>query len=77
VTMATPHESDSLSGSYKPTGSGNAENSIGSHLRSPGKPGPGLHRPECRVYQRSSVATRQEGSGPAGTRADCGPPSRR
>ena len=34
VTMATPHESDSFSGSYRPWASGNAENSIGIDLRS-------------------------------------------
>ncbi len=45
VTMATPQESDSFSGSYRPWRSGNAENSIGRYLRSPENLGPGLHRP--------------------------------
>ena len=45
VTMATPQESDSFSGSYKPWRSGNAENSTGRYLRSPENLGPGLHRP--------------------------------
>ena len=76
VIMATPQESDSLSGSYKPWRSGNAENSIGGYLRSPENLCPGLHRPGCRVYQRSCGATRREASGPAGTRADSVPPSR-
>ena len=56
--------------------SGNAENSIGEYLRSPGNLRPGLQRPDCRLYQRSSATTRREASGPAGTRADFAPPSR-
>ena len=77
VIMATPQESDSLSGSYRPWGSGNAEYSIEGEPPQSGKSCPGLHRPDCRLYQRNAGLTRREPSGPAGTREDCVPQSMR
>jgi hypothetical protein len=52
VTIATPHESDSFPGSYKPWASGKAEKSIETGLHSPEFRYQGLHRPVDPVYQR-------------------------